>query len=100
MNGVSDTLLFRLGGVLTGLGVGLLLVARAANRYHSEKFQEHTDRLATLADHGDDQAVSREVERFANDPSVDLAITLLSWAEISWFPLLAIGLFLLATRWP
>jgi hypothetical protein len=91
---------FVLGGVLTGLGVGLFIVARTANNYHSEKFQEHTDRLGDLADEGRDKAICREIQRFSDDHSVDLAITLMSWAELLWFPCLAFGLAILYTEWP
>lgn len=64
------------------VGFGVLAIAAAggakyANRYQSNAYEEHRDRIVQAHERGDDDAIRREVERFHNDDRVDLAIDLL-----------------------
>lgn len=81
--------------VLLGLGGGLILLGIAANRYHSRRLKEHTDRLQALDDTSKGRiAASREVKQFYEDRRVEAAAQMVV-AEPIGYLLVSVGAVLL-----
>lgn len=81
--------------VLVGLGGFGIVASIYAERYHSHRFETHTDTLEAHYEADDRDAMSEEVKRFHEDRRVDWAIWAMFWGNVVGMVLLGIGLFLL-----
>lgn len=81
-----------IGYVFLAVGGVLVAVGTVANRYHSRRFDAHTDRLSRFSQADDEAAIREEVRAFHEDRRVDVATRLLI-AEPIGVVVLITGLF-------
>jgi N6-adenosine-specific RNA methylase IME4 len=80
-----------LGLAAAASGAALIALSAAAQRYHSRRFREHFEAIERLAGE-DSDALSREIERFHEDRTVDRSVGLMALGYPVGFVLLAGGL--------
>lgn len=67
-------------GVTVGVvGVLVLVLSTAAERYHSRRFAEHTERLATYAKDGQSDSLDAEIRRFHANQTLTLAVDVMAF---------------------
>lgn len=63
-----------LGYGLIAFGAVVFALGSYLERWHSQRFEEHTSRLEELYLEGEDDKVSKELQEFHNDKRIDYAI--------------------------
>lgn len=87
-------------GLVAGATSVVVLATIAAERWHSQAFKTHTDRLETLAERDDHDALGEEIKRFHDDRRVDVAMWVMQWGNLLAVVLagitgsLAVGMFI------